>query len=184
MTKKEYSTIQELVKDNLTTDEDFNTQRLIGELNPVLKRGYLTKEEFVKIGMWKSSRPKRWYFKNSEKEIEKISRKALSTNFEKRKIDLLTKLKGVRIPTASAILTLIDPKNYGVIDIRVWQVLYFYGSVKVNPRGIDFDFNNWFNYLSKLRFYAKKFKVNVRNIERTLFEYHKRRLQKGNLYQK
>ena len=94
---------------------------------------------------------------------------------------MLTTLKGVSIPTASAILTLIDPKNYGVIDIRVWQVLYLYDSVKVKPTGTNFDFNNWYNYLMKLRFYAKKFKVSARDIEKTIFFHHKK-IQDGNLY--
>lgn len=179
--QKEYQTIKELIKNNLDTNEVLETSKLIDELKPVLKRGYLTKREFVKIGMWKSPRPKKWYLKNSITDIEKISKEALSTKFEKRRIELLTKLKGVSIPTASAILMLIDPNNYGVIDIRVWQVLYLYGSVKINPDGVGFDFKNWYNYLIKLRFYAKKFKVKARDIERTLFFYHKK-IQKGNLY--
>ena len=78
---------------------------------------------------------------------------------------------------------MIDPQNYGVIDIRVWQVLFLYGSVKVKPDGINFDFNNWYNYLMKLRFYAKKFKVSARDIERTIF-FHHRNIQEGNLYKK
>ena len=94
---------------------------------------------------------------------------------------MLTSLHGVSIPTASAILTLIDPQNYGVIDIRVWQVLYLYGSVKDRPDGTNFDFNNWYNYLMKLRYYAKKFKVSARKIEKTIFIHHKE-IQIGNLY--
>ncbi len=85
-----------------------------------------------------------------------ISRKTISTKYERRKIDLLTRLKGVSIPTASAILTLIEPQNYGVIDIRVWKLLYLYGVVKKKPRGQGFTFDDWFHYLSKLRYFAKK----------------------------
>jgi len=179
--KKEYQKIGELIKNNLDTKEDDDTLILINELKPIKKRGYFTKEEFVKIGMWKSPRPKQKYLKNDEKEIIEISKKALSTKFEKRKIDLLTKLKGVSIPTASAILTLVDPQNYGVIDIRVWQILYLYGAVKIKPDGTNFNFKNWYSYLMRLRYYAKKFKLSVRDIERTLFLYHKR-IQRGNLY--
>ena len=131
--------------------------------------------------MWKSSRPKKQYLKNSNEEVISISKKVLSTKYEKRRVELLTTLKGVLIPTASTILTLIDPQNYGVIDIRVWQILYLYGSVKVKPTGTNFDFNNWYNYLMKLRYFAKKFKVSVRDIERTIFLYHKK-IQEGNLY--
>ena len=78
--------------------------------------------------------------KNSEEEVISTSKGVLSTDFEKRRLELLVELKGVAIPTASAILTLIDPENYGVIDIRVWQVLFLYGSVKVKPTGTNFSF--------------------------------------------
>ncbi len=94
---------------------------------------------------------------------------------------MLKRLRGIAIPTASAILTLVDPQNYGVIDIRVWKTLYLYGSVKIKRMGKNFDFNNWYNYLMKLRYYAKKFKVSARDIERTIFLHH-RKIQVGNLY--
>jgi len=179
--KKKYKNIQELIKENLNTEEHGPTQKLIDELKDVFYRGYFTKEEFLKMGMWKSPRPKRWYLSNSEEEIIEISKKVFSTNYDKRKIELLTQLKGVSIPTASAILMLTDPRKYGVIDIRVWQVLYLYGSVKVNPKGKNFKFNNWYNYLMKLRYFADKFKVKARDIERTIFFYHLK-IQEGKLY--
>lgn len=82
---------------------------------------------------------------------------------------------------ASAILTLIDPKRYGVIDIRVWQLLFTIHSVSGNPQGRGFNFNHWYHYLCKLRYYAKTLRVSARIVERTLFEYHKK-VQKGRLY--
>jgi len=179
--KKEYKSIEELIKNNLNIEEDAVTLKLINELKKIKKRGYFTKAEFLAIGMWKSPRPKQQYLRNSKKEIISISKKVLSTKFERSRIELLTSLKGVSIPTASAILTLIDPKNYGVIDIRVWQVLYLYGSVKQKPSGMNFDFSNWYNYLMKLRYYAKKFKVSARDVEQILFLHHKE-IQDGNLY--
>lgn len=179
--KKEYTTIEELIKNNLSTEEDAKTLVLMNKLKGVIKRGYFTKAEFMEMGMWKSPRPKQRYLKNSEEDIVSISKEVLDTKFEKRRIDLLTKLNGVSIPTASAILTLIDPEDYGVIDIRVWQVLYLYGSVKVKSTGTDFEFNNWYNYLMKLRYYARKFKVSARDIERTIFDHHQK-IQEGNLY--
>ena len=140
--KKIYSSLDDLIKNELSTEEEANTAVLIKELEHVKKQGYLTKDEFLKIGMWKSPRPKQLYLKNSEEEIISTSKEVLSTDYEKRKLELLDKLKGVSIPTASAILTLTDPKNYGVIDIRVWQILFLYGSVKVKPTGTNFSFEN------------------------------------------
>ncbi|ODS39921.1 hypothetical protein BEH94_03615 [Candidatus Altiarchaeales archaeon WOR_SM1_SCG] len=133
--EKEYKNIEELIKENLSTEEYEDTQELINELKNVRSRGYFTKKEFLKMAMWKSPRPKKWYLSNSEDKIIEISKKVFSTNYEKRKIELLTqpptKLNGVKVPVASAILMLTDPQNYGVIDIRVWQVLYLYGSEAV-----------------------------------------------------
>ena len=59
-----------------------------------------------------NSRPKKRQERNSEDYIVSTSKKVLDTNYEKRKIELLTSFEGVAIPTASALLTLIDPNNY------------------------------------------------------------------------
>ena len=122
-----------------------------------------------------------FFSKNFEEKIIKISKQALGTKYEKRKIELLTSLNGVSIPVASAILTLVDPKNYGIIDIRVWQTLFLYGVIKTKPSGMGFNFGHWYTYLMKIRYYARKLNVNVRDIERTLYDYHKT-IQEGTLY--
>jgi hypothetical protein len=179
--KKEYKDIKGLIKARLKNDEDKETRDLINKLKDVIHRGYFTGEEFLKMGTWKSPRPKKWYEANSEKDIKKISKNVFSTDFERRRVELLTKLKGVSIPTASAILMLTNPQIYGVIDIRVWQVLHTYGSVKVNPTGTNFSFNNWYNYLMKIRYFAESFNATVRDIERTIFYYHREKYE-GKLY--
>lgn len=179
--EKRYESISELLENELITEEYEDTQQVIDELESVERRGFFTKEEFVKMGMWKSPRPKNWYLENTEEMIIETSKKVFLTKFEKRRIELLTRLRGVRVPTASAILMLTNPRDYGVIDIRVWEVLYLYDSVKVNPTGTNFSFENWYNYLMKLRFFAKKHGVSARDIERTIFE-HDYQIHDGNLY--
>jgi len=83
---------------------------------------------------------------------------------------------------ASAILMLTNPKKYGVIDIRVWQLLYAIGTVKTNPKGLNFSFQEWYRYLKIIQYFAKKYKVKARDIERTLFQVHKL-YQDGLLYE-
>ena len=87
------------------------------------QKGYLEKSEFLQICLWKSRRPKKFYEQNSEKEIIKITNQTFQETSEIIKIELLTKLKGVSIPTASAILSVTDPKNYPIIDIRCVETL-------------------------------------------------------------
>ncbi|MDP1859845.1 MAG: hypothetical protein Q8K82_14325 [Gemmatimonadaceae bacterium] len=82
---------------------------------------------------------------------------------------------------ASAILTLTNPKRYGVIDIRVWTLLYRFGSVTDRASGIGLDFKHWYRYLVILRHHARRLKTDVRAIERTLF-FHHRRFARGRLY--
>lgn len=176
---KNYASLRELLENELSTDEDPKTKKLIQKLKDVEKRGYFTKSEFLEMCMWKSPRKKPDYIKNSPTKVKDVSTKVFSTNYDKRKIKLLTSLEGVQIPVASAILMLTNPKKYGVIDIRVWQVLYDLGSVSVNPLGKNFKFNNWYQYLMKIRYYAKEFNVKARDIERTLFYYHTKTYPKG-----
>ncbi|MHC4661723.1 MAG: hypothetical protein ACYS8W_08535 [Planctomycetota bacterium] len=141
------------------------------------KRGYYNREDFLAVCIWKSARPKRFYVSNSTKKIEDITRKALETNYEKLRMERLIRLKGVSVAVGSALLAVLDPQRYGVIDIRVWQTLYWLGSVKKNPAGTNLSVTNWLHYLFMLRAYAKKLKVKVRRLEICLFWFHDDYLQ-------
>ena len=77
---------------------------------------------------------------------------------------------------------LTNPKSYAVIDIRVWELLYALGTVRTNPRGMAFTFEEWYRYLKILRYFARVYSVKSRDIERTLFQVHQR-YQEGTLYQ-
>jgi len=181
--KVPYTGIGILIKKNLDIQEHEGTKQLISELRLAKKRGYLVKPELVKICKWKSPRAIHLITSNSEMSIKKLTSEAFITRSEKRKIELLTTLKGVSLPMASSILTLLNPKRYGVMDIRVWEILYQIGTTTSNSRGIHFKFEEWHRYLIIIRHFAKKFNVSARDIERTLFRVHQE-YQEGNLYDK
>ena len=178
---KKYSNLEELILKNIDTPEPRKTLELIEKSKEVKVNGFLSMEQFYEIVMWKSSRPRKHYLNNSEKEIFETSKRALSSESEKDKIEILISLNGVSIAVASALLTIINPKEYGVIDIRVWQLLYLYGEVRTKPSGKGFKVEDWLEYLSILRRYAKRLEVSVRHIERVLF-FHHREIQEGLLY--
>ena len=54
---KKYKDMISLIKDNLV-EEHGPTEVLINQLKGVCEKGYLDKNEFLKICMWKSPRPK------------------------------------------------------------------------------------------------------------------------------
>ena len=86
------------------------------------------------------------------------------------------------VPTASAILTLIEPRRYGVLDIRVWQLLHKLGAVEACPAGRGFGPAHWEQFLRLLRAQARARRTTPRLVELTLFHYH-RTVQTGRLYE-
>jgi hypothetical protein len=82
---------------------------------------------------------------------------------------------------ASAILMLLSPRRYGVIDIRVWQLLHDKGVVTENPGGTGFTATQWSMFLRIIRDLSVELGVSARDVERTLFNVHQSR-QKGLLY--
>jgi hypothetical protein len=176
-----FTKLAALIKKYLNTQEYETTPELIKSLSGVRKRGYLKRDEFIEICKWKSPRAIHHIRANREKKIKRISRLVFKTSVEKDKFELLTSLKGVSGPMASAIMMMTNPKRYGVIDIRVWQLLYAMGAVSTKPKGNNLGFNEWYRFLMIIRHFSGKFRVKARDIERALFEAHKE-YQDGLLY--
>lgn len=176
-----YRDVSELLAAELTREESPATHRLIQDLRVVRQRGYLTKGEFLTICRWKSPRAIRRCESNSPARIRRHSATALNSRSERARFEALVDLDGVGTPTASAILTLTNPRRYGVLDIRVWQLLHEFGSVTTKPGGVGFAFDDWHHYLMTLREHAKHLGVSVRAVEYSLFFYHQR-IQRGPLY--
>ncbi|HVF92376.1 MAG TPA: hypothetical protein VNH22_20085 [Blastocatellia bacterium] len=174
------SSIERLLHQRLGKTVD-PAQDMIGTFSHIKHRAYFTRPEFLLMCRWKSPRPRRLYESNSPAEIRRASIDVFASDCEKGKAELLTSLRGVGLPTASAILTLTDPQNYGVIDIRVWQLLYDHEVVANRPSGTGFSIDDWLEYLQALRFWARKFKATARAVEIVLFDYHKEK-QEGRLY--
>ena len=173
--------LRSLIRDNLSLAEDPPTAALIHRLRPTRRRGYLTKGELEAICRWKSPRAIGRVRSNSHHRVREATATALATKRERERLQALIELQGVSVPTASAILTLLDPERYGVIDIRVWQVLHRLGVVIGNPAGTHFTVTQWECFLALIRSFAGVFGVPVRDIERTLFLVH-RKYQDGRLY--
>jgi hypothetical protein len=158
-------------------------QPIMDRLKDVKQRACFGMSEFVEMCHWKSPRARNHYESNSSTAIRRVSRAVFSTASEERRVELLTSLRGVGLPMASAILTLTDPQKYGVIDIRVWQILYDCGAVGVNRSGRGFTVSNWIKYIEELRYWAEAMGVRARDVERALFEQHREK-QQGRLYKR
>jgi hypothetical protein len=129
-------------------------------------RGYFTKKEFLKICHWKSPRTQPQCAENPEDFIREITRLALSTPNERLRIESLTLLKGVSWPTASAILHFASKDSYPILDFRA---LWSLGVDKPPP----YNFSVWFSYTKYCRTLARKNKVDMRTLDRALWQYSK-----------
>jgi hypothetical protein len=104
-----YRSVADLLAKEATAVEDAATAKIIKRLKHVRVDRELSRGEFLDICYWKSPRGIRRCEKNLATRVEQITQKVFATRSEKEKIDLLTGLEGVSIPTASAILTLTRP---------------------------------------------------------------------------
>ena len=174
--------LPDLLRAHLSDEEDAHTSELMEGLQRARLRKHLTKGELERVCRWKSARAIQLIRANTHHSIRNATRAALSTRNERTRLEALTGLRGVSIPMASAILMLLNPKRYGVIDIRVWQVLHHVGAVEENPRGTNFRVSQWMTFLAIVRASAAELGVTARSVERTLFKIHQR-YQGGRLYE-
>ena len=170
-----------VLRRSLSTTEDPATTVLVERLRAARRRGYLTPGELEAVCRWKSARAIQHIRANSAASIRSATRRALTTRNEQRRLEALCSLQGVSVPMASALLTLLDPRRYGVLDIRVWQLLHALGLVRGRPGGTGFGLTHWLAFLTITRDFAQRLGVTARDVERTLFAIH-RDHQQGLLY--
>lgn len=158
--------------------ELYDTEKYLFEvISPrVKKNGYLSFNDFYQICMWKSARPKKRYL-NNKKSVEGITKKALLETKEGERIKILCELDGVGIATASAILTIIYPEKYAVIDVRDLEEL---NKIIKNKIGKTISINTWINYLGEMRKLAKENNATPREIDKALFAMNRESLEKQN----
>lgn len=127
---------------------------------------YLDKEHFIKLCLWKSKRPKKQYENNDELTIKEITQFSLSTISERARIEALTILSGVSYPVASVILHFAFPDEYSILDFRaIWSL-----DIE-EPKKYDFAF--WQKYTSIIQEIANRNKLEIRTLDKALWEYSK-----------
>lgn len=126
--------------------------------------GYLKRDDFLEICRWKSPRPTRYYEDNHEDFIEETTRIALSTSNEQLRIEILTLLHGVKLRVASAILHVAHKDRYPVLDRRaLWSLHVRFAE----------SFGLWSQYVSFCRKLADECRVDMRTLDRALWQYSK-----------
>lgn len=127
---------------------------------------YLDREKFIKIGLWKSKRPKKHYENNNDLTIKEITYFSFTAKSEEVKIKSLKVLNGVSWPVASVILHFAFPNRYPILDFRaIWSLGW------EQPKNYTFDF--WQKYCKEIKEISKRTGENIRTIDKALWEYSK-----------
>jgi hypothetical protein len=132
------------------------------------------KATLVRIGNWKAYGRIRELLKEKNKKsktVKETSREAFemirqeaSIKGSTRAIECLRDgIKDLGIPMASAILTMYDPLNFGVIDSRVWSTLFRKKTSRITSYG------QWERYLCEIRRLAKLHQMKCREIDAALW---------------
>jgi len=172
-------------------------RRVLEEVSPrfeslskeVIHRGYLFREEFINICKWKTSRPLPHYRKNSESQVRHLTTELvkLHPDIEAQLVLLMgtKRPKGVGMAVASALLTVLFPSDYCVIDYRARRCLYWLqnGPSCTNTyRGFaathdflsqDLSPSIYLRYLGDVTGLAKTRRMTPRQIEMALWQYDK-----------
>ena len=117
---------------------------------------------------WKSARIAGLIEKNSATDVAKSLRFATNKGTSERSaMDTLCRLKGVGIPVASAILTMVYPEKYTIIDFRALEAL------GIKRGDSEETLYYYVEYLETCRRIANDCKVDLRTLDRALWQWSK-----------
>ena len=137
------------------------------DLKPkVQKYGCLDREELFRLARWKSPRRAGDICKNDPNYGKEITSWAFTATNERSRIEVLTLLDGIAWPIASAILHLFHEDRYPILDVLALRSV---GLKK--PKQYSFSF--WQKYVCFCRDVACRNQVDMRTLDRALWQYAK-----------
>lgn len=159
----------------LTVEPDESFISLQKKLSNEIKNKHFSKDLFIEICRWKSTRKITLQNKNSTEKINVVMSQAFNKSHgDKKRIDSLCTLDGVAVPTASAFLTMFDSNRYGVIDLHAWRVLHRMKIVTKKPSGKSLSTRDYITYLNQIRAIATNLNVTPRLVDISLMKENQR----------
>jgi DNA-binding transcriptional ArsR family regulator len=131
-------------------------------------RGNYTLSELREVCRWKTPRSASKIAANSNGAAVTATRQALATSDETARMSALLELKGVGVPTASALLMFAFPDEYPILDVRALE------SLGVKQRS-TYPIAFWLAYLDCCRNLARLHGVHIRTLDKALWQHSKDR---------
>ncbi len=141
---------------------------------------FLTESEFDDILQWKLrgqyARLRHVIDRNTGEQIRVITRDALTCVHEDKdyelelRVDKLCELHSVAVRVASAVLALVYPEEYAVIDSRNWRQVF-------PEEETNFSISDYKRYMREMRRLSKELDWPVQEVDHAIWEYDRRRGQ-------
>jgi len=152
--------------------ELYDLERYLFEsVSPRFRRdGTLNARGFFAIIVWKSNRTKTKIAKglrHAGTMPEELLHRVSAEGDRLRQVQILTSVKGIGLPMASAILTVCYPDEFTVLDYRAWKTLRQM-SVPGLPAGKPTSARAYLQYCEACRQLAKRVGVSLRDLDRAL----------------
>jgi hypothetical protein len=129
--------------------------------------GDYRRRDFERIVELKTKRVRKLLKKNKKSDITDALELATKAKRDRSAIAVLTGLSGISVPVASALLAMMQPDRFTIIDFRALRSL---GHPRtMNDRSIEF----YLAYLDYCRNVAAKHGTDLRTLDRALWQYDK-----------
>ncbi len=137
---------------------------VIALVSKIRERGFLTKEELVVVGDWKSPRIRSRIARNSGETVREVTRLALETRSVQLAVHIPQALLGVGMPVASTLLHWFHQDPFPILDFRaLWSL-----GIEM-PAAYSLDF--WEGYVGLVRGIAVTWKVDMRTLDKALWQF-------------
>lgn len=138
---------------------------------------FQARSEFDRVLQWKLrgqfGRQRSRRKVNTDDLIRKVTGLALALCHENEdyelelRLGILCSLRGVRVAVASAILALVFPEQYAVIDFRGWRQVF-------GEERTSFSISDYRRYLAKVRELAEELAWQPQQVDIAIWEYDRR----------
>jgi hypothetical protein len=170
-------TIRHLRRSADDYDDAENLKAAFVKLRAERVQMFLTGQEFDEILHWKLrgqyGRQRALRTANTEEVIRTVTQAAFSVSHAdadyllELRVGILCVLKGVAVPVASAILALVFPDQYAVIDFRNWRQVF-------DDRRTAFSISDYKRYMMEIRKLSRELSWPVQEVDLAIWEYDRR----------
>jgi hypothetical protein len=123
----------------------------------------------MRLCMWKSPRPRRFYEANPEPLVVEATRMAYAASEPRLKLHALLALRGVSVAVAATILHYFHPDEYPIFDVRARTTLKKAGlwSRATGDNSVD----AWEEYVETMRRLKGALAVSLRDLDKALYAF-------------